>query len=323
MADILLYNAVAKSTAELRIGRGEPATIQEALVDPTMYESWPNLIPKLQVCAQTPVCVYDSASGYFRCGGCCLWTVPDGATKVRFELWGAGSGSGAPNCCGQYPWGPSGAYASVIMDAVPGCQYTLCAGCAHCCQIYCCQNTDVSGCSSYVTGYGLTNFCAQGGCGEYCTAMSYINPGQPICRYQGVGQSQAGMCICGGWSMCFSNSCASCAPITRAFIPTRTFYGSSTTGTVVGIPSMTSADCWNTDNYGNICSIPTILPNGSLSPIFNDCYTSGTCCGNRFMACSGNHVYPGQGGTWTHAMGGNTGLYGDWGRTGMVKVSWC
>lgn len=323
MADILLYNAISKSTRDLRVDLGEPANAQAVLQNPAGYDLWAQLIPKLTTCAAPPVCVYDASSGYFRCGGCCLWTVPAGATKVRFELWGAGSGSGAPNCCGHYPFGPNGAYASVIMDAVPGCEYTLCAGCAHCCLLYCCQNTDVSGCKSYVTGYGLTNFCAEGGCGQYCTVMEYVNPGQPSCRYQGIGQSQAGMCICGGWSMCFSNSCASCAPITRAFIPTRTFYGSSTTGTVVGLSSMTSADCWSTDNYGCICSAPILLPNGTVSSVICNGYTSGTCCGVRCAACAGGPCYPGMGGYWTHAMGGSTEIYGDFGRTGMVKVSWC
>lgn len=323
MADILLYNALAKSTRDMRVDLGEPATVTEALLDPTIYTSWPTIFAPLATCAATPLCVYDNVSGYFRCGGCCLWTVPAGATKVRFEVWGAGSGSGSPNCCGHYPWGPNGAYATVTMTAVPGCQYTLCAGCACATQSYCCCSSNYEGRDSYVTGFGLTNFCAQGACGEYCTVMQYQNPGQPFCRYQGLGQSQAGMCICGGWSMCFSNSCASCAALPRAFVTARTYYGSSTTGTVLGYPSMTSADCWNTDNYGNICSAPIMLPNGTVSTPVNDCYTSGTCCGYRCAACAGGTCYPGQGGAWTHAMGGNTGVYGDWGRTGMVKVSWC
>ena len=323
MADILLYNAIAKSTRDMRVDLGEPATVSAALAIPSLYTEWPNIIPKLTTCAACPVCVYDSTSGYFRDGKCCLWTVPNGATKVRFELWGAGSGSGSPNCCGHYPWGPNGAYASVIMNATPGCQYTLCAGAACSCQSYCCCGGNLEGGTSYVTGFGLSNFCAMGGCGQYCGVMCYANPGKPVCRYQGVGQDYAGMCICGGWSMCFSNSCASCAPLTRAFIPTRTFYGTSTSGTVVGYHSMTSADCWDTNNYGCICSAPILLPNGTVSPIICDSYTSGTCCGYRCAACSGGPQYPGLGGGWTHAMGGNTGIYGDWGRTGMVKVSWC
>ena len=323
MADILLYNAVAKSTRDIRVLLGEPTSAAELLADPTRYTLWPQLIPSLTTCAAPPLCVYDSTSGYFRDGKCCLWTVPAGATKVRFELWGAGSGSGSPNCCGHYPWGPNGAYASVIMTAVPGCQYTLCAGAACSTQSYCCCAVSYEGSQSCVTGFGLTNFAAQGGCGEYCTAMQFVNPGQPFCRYQGIGQSQAGMCICGGWSMCFSNSCASCAPITRAFITARTYTGTSTTGTVYGIPSMTSADCWDTNNYGCICSAPIMLPNGTVSAVICDSYSSGTCCGYRCAACAGGYCYPGMGGGWTHAMGGNTGIYGDWGRTGMVKVSWC
>jgi hypothetical protein len=322
MADILLYNAVAKSTYDMRVERGEPATVNEALRDPALYTQWSTLIPKLTTCAATPVCIVDD-SGLFRCGKCCLWTVPANTTKVRFELWGAGSGSGAPNCCGHYPWGPNGAYASVIINAVPGCQYTLCAGCASCCRLECCGTADVSGGSSWVTGFGLSNFCAQGGCGEYCTVMCYANPGRPFCRYQGTGQSNAGMCICGGWSMCFSNSCASCAPLERAFVHARTFYGSATTGQVVGYSSMASADCWDTNNYGCICSAPVLLPNGNVSSLICDGYSSGTCYGCRCDACAGGPCIPGLGGAWTHAMGGNTSISGGWGRAGMVKVSWC
>jgi len=321
MPDILLYNAFAKSTKSLRTDIGEPATISAALADPNYYTQWPTLIPKLTTANN--LCVYDT-SGYFRCGACCLWTVPAGATKVRFELWGAGSGSGAPNCCGHYPWGPNGAYASVIIDATVGCQYTLCAGCASATQQCCRSCNDVSGCKSFVTGHRLTNFCAEGGCGQYCTVMQYANPTSPnICRYQGTGQNLAGMCICGGWSMCFSSSCASCAPLLRAFVPTRTFYGTATGSTVYGYSSMASADCWDTNNSGCICSAPILLPNQSVSDIYCDSYTSNTCCGGRCFACSGFRQLPGLGGIWTHTAGGCTSVFGDYGRTGMVKVSWC
>lgn len=325
MADILLYNAFAEQTRALRVASGEPSDVQAFIcANPSRYDLWPSLFPKLTT--NNAICVYDSASGFYRCGGSCTWTVPAGATRVRFELWGAGSGSGSPNCCGHYPWGPNGAYATVIINAVPGCQYTLCAGCAHCCCLYCCQTTDVSGCPSYVTGFGLTNFCAQGGCGEYCTVMCYANPGNPFCRYQGLGQAYAGMCICGGWSMCFSNSCASCSPLPRAFVLARTFYGTATTGTVLGYPSMTSADCWDTNNYGCICSAPQLLPTGVVSTVICDGYTSGTCFGCRCNAALGNATIcttPGLGGGWAHAMGGSVNLYGGVGTTGMVKVSWC
>lgn len=322
MADILLYNAFAKASLSLRSEIGEPATLNAFLAgDPERSASWPTLIPKLNTA--NALCVYDT-SPLFRSGACCLWTVPAGATKVRFELWGAGSGSGAPICCGHYPWGPSGAYASVIIDATVGCQYTLCAGCAHCCNLCCGAANDVSGCKSFVTGHRLTNFCAEGGCGQYCTVMCYANPAQPLynCRYQGRGNCVAGMCICSGWSMCFSNSCASCGVLPRAFVPTRTFYGTATGGTVVGFPSMASADCFDTNNYGCICSTMTLLPNGTVSTIYCDSYDSANCCGPRCAGCVGRQV-PGLGGIWTHAMGGGTGICGDWGRTGMVKVSWC
>jgi hypothetical protein len=321
MADILIYNALAAGTQSFRVALGEPASLATVLSNPSNYTLWPTLIPKITTCAATPVCVYDSGT-YFRDGKCCLWTVPTGATRVRFELWGAGSGSGAPHCCGHYPWAPTGAYASVIMTAVPGCQYTLCAGAANSCQMYCCGTTDISGCPSYVTGSGLTNYCAQGGCGEMCSMMDFINPGIQRCRYQALGASTQGMCICGGWSTCGA-SCASCGLIPRTSITTKTYYGTSTTGTVLGIPSMSSAECWDSNIYGCSCSPVVMLPSGLVSAPICDSWSSGTCCGCRCAACSGYYQYPGFGGAWTHAMGGSASVYGDWGRTGMVKVSWC
>jgi hypothetical protein len=109
--------------------------------------------------------VYDNTTGNGNCGVCCQWTVPAGATYARFQIWGAGAASKGNLCCHLSMWGGSGAYASVILPVVPGCQYTLCAGCAAFCCYYCTQGTDTAGggCMSYVTGYGLNNFCADGG----------------------------------------------------------------------------------------------------------------------------------------------------------------
>jgi hypothetical protein len=80
-------------------------------------------------------------------------------------MWGAGAMSqAAPCCCGISIPGSSGAYASVIIPAVPGCVYTLCAGCAACCYPdYSNALTTGSGCSSWVDGYGLSGVCAEGG----------------------------------------------------------------------------------------------------------------------------------------------------------------
>jgi hypothetical protein len=82
--------------------------------------------------------------------------------------------------------------------------------------------------------------------------------------------------------------------------------------------------CYDTDHYGCACTTPTMLPTGTVTPIQVLSFSSGTCCGAAARgACTGFMCHPGQGGSYTHVMGGATDLYGDWGRTGMVRVSWC
>ena len=98
-------------------------------------------------------------------GCCCLWSVPAGVTKVFFEIWGSGgSGSGACSTsrCHHYAGGGGGGYNSKMISTTPGTQYTVCAaGNGNCCRREC---TGCQGCTSYVNGSGLSNFCAVGGC---------------------------------------------------------------------------------------------------------------------------------------------------------------
>ena len=99
---------------------------------------------------------------------------PPGTTNITFEIWGGG-GSGARACCCQYgnPGG-SGAYAIKTLCAqcnpatgLPfeggtfgGMCYELFVA-PPTCEGQCCKGS--VGCKSYVTGCGLTNFCADGG----------------------------------------------------------------------------------------------------------------------------------------------------------------
>lgn len=330
MSDILVYNAVATANYDLRRELGEPTEqeIQAALIDPDMYTCW-TAIPKLTT--TNALCVYDNTV-YFRAGACCLWTVPAGATRVRFELWGAGAGTSPGMCCSGSPFGATGAYASVILCNVPvGCQYTLCAGCAHATQLYCTCSVDVSGCASYVTGFGLTNLCAMGGCSNLMRMM-FATHGTTCCRYQAKGMTVSGACFCcdgvNQLFMCFSNSCATCGYITRKYDANQIAYGTSTTGTVYKIPSMYAADWFDTNFYGCMCDQPTMVPaaNGAntVSTLCCVAYSSGNCCGAAFGgACTGNRCQPGKGGNYNHMMAGAVSGYGDWGRTGMVRVTWC
>jgi hypothetical protein len=104
-------------------------------------------------------------------GCCCLWTVPTGVTKLFLELWGAGgAGHGACSCgrCQHYRGAGGGSYNSKMISTTPGCTYTVCAaGNGNCCRFEC---TGCIGCSSFINGYNLSNFCATGGAAGCATA---------------------------------------------------------------------------------------------------------------------------------------------------------
>ena len=97
-------------------------------------------------------------------GCCCLWTVPNGVKRVTFEIWGAGgNGHGACSCnrCHHYQGAGGGYYNSKTITTAAGCAYTICAAGVYRCLSREC--TGCEGCSSYVNGYNLSNFCAIGG----------------------------------------------------------------------------------------------------------------------------------------------------------------
>jgi len=102
-------------------------------------------------------------------GKCCQWTVPAGVTRVVFELWsggGGGPGHTCCNCCSFAIGGAGGNYAVKSITTAPGCQYTICAGGSwRCEQSHTCDAGE--GCTSYVNGYNLSNFCVVGGCGGW------------------------------------------------------------------------------------------------------------------------------------------------------------
>lgn len=97
-------------------------------------------------------------------GCCCLWTVPSHVTRLRWEIWGSGgNGHGAcvDNRCQHFKGAGGGQYNTITIATSPGCQYTVCAaGVFPCNSVEC---ISCLGCSSYVTGFNLSNFCAIGG----------------------------------------------------------------------------------------------------------------------------------------------------------------
>lgn len=132
-------------------------------------------------------------------GATCTWTVPTGVTCATFEVWGGG-GAGGTRCCndcyGGVPGAPGG-YTTKTISVTPGTQYVLVAGAGGS------GNSPPSmapppalscaGETSYVTGSGLTSFCATGGAGGYrCT--NCLNMGTFMAGGQGYGGDLCASC---------------------------------------------------------------------------------------------------------------------------------
>lgn len=122
---------------------------------------------------------------------CTTWIVPAGVNCATFEIWGGG-GAGSPHCCCQcYQGEPGsgGAYAMKTIPVTPGSAYTFVVGCGGCAN-ECWWSANACGCSggtTYVTGTGLTNFCATGGIGGYWCNAGDTNSGMTSNRAQAYG----------------------------------------------------------------------------------------------------------------------------------------
>lgn len=262
--------------------------------------------------------IWDTASGFFNQGICCLWTVPTGATCARFQIWGAGGNSASSACCGGSPFGSTGAYASVIIPVTAGTTYTLCSGCAYFCCSYCGADGRRPGCSSFVIGTGLTNFCANGGEGKLGSWMAQYGKINN-CRLAHHTFPSAGGCFCCcGTSYC-AVGCASCGEIPH--VPGATYHGTTTSGALVyGIRGMWPIICWDTSHFGYQVHAP--IYGYETSSCCCQTWTSSCIVGGCRKACCGCLQIPGAGG-WAHvAMGQSNYQCGDFGRAGQVCVQW-
>jgi len=325
---------------------------------PWCYSNWAAAIPRMPGSADTTSAGTNPVTGTeysgfkvcttnYTCGANCDWVVPAGATFARFQIWGAGGKTGSGCCCGGADWGTSGAYASVIIPVVPGCTYNLCAGNRN---PNVCFWAEAGGrsCASYITGYGLSNFCAEGACAKYhcctqtCDRDAYAQTG--CTRWSSTDCFAAGACICNGsGDFCFSNSCASCGIMNYSASKTTNFYGTYTGSVysslknicfaygaqVVGLPGLNACWCFDTNFYGytrapatygyEASSICVLCMQGSS--------LGGICCNNCYTAY---RRIPGAGGTAAIVFGGctvicdpNSGCCGgDLGRAGQVCVTW-
>ena len=266
-------------------------------------------------------------SGYYRCGGSCTWTVPAGATKARFQIWGAGGGANkAPCCCGHTPFGSTGAWASVIIPVQAGWSYELCGGCAYCCYAYTTSGSQRwSGCPSYVQGCHLCGFCADGGQGSLGT-WNAMRGNYCTCRIAALTNDNQGARICNyGGDWCYTGETFNCIP----YIAGAGYHGSicelecpTFENTIYGLRGIWPMQCWDTNHYGWEQHAP--IMGFDTETQCCSTFTSGNCCGYNCGAWTGNGClrYPAAGGWGSHAMGGGNGLCGDSGKFGMVCVQW-
>tara|TARA_B100002019_G_scaffold46759_2_gene39452 strand:- start:25721 stop:26965 length:1245 start_codon:yes stop_codon:yes gene_type:complete len=105
---------------------------------------------------------------------CHYWRAPKGTKFIRFDIWGAGGSGGGAHCCSFGMPGSSGAWTYKILCCreygdLSGCPYDFQIAQPSC--ITSGGQEGQEGCKTYVRGYGLCNFCADGGSVGYscCT----------------------------------------------------------------------------------------------------------------------------------------------------------
>ena len=118
------------------------------------------------------------------CGG---WCAPPGVTQITFEIWGGGGSGAGACCCQQGSPGGAGAYSRRTLcgcdfpgQSLGGFCYLWFLAPPTCCSSCC---VGLRGCKTWITGCGLSNFCADGGLpGKTCCFVYYCfngNGSQP------------------------------------------------------------------------------------------------------------------------------------------------
>jgi len=117
-------------------------------------------------------------------GSCCLWTVPENTSYIKFEMWGGGGGGAGACCCQQGCGGSGGSYTIKTLSGnqvVAGCEYTICAAGSTAQSNTCCG---FPGNTSFVNGFVLSNFCARGGAPGNTQCSNYISNYQRAMEYR-------------------------------------------------------------------------------------------------------------------------------------------
>lgn len=270
-------------------------------------------------------------SGYYRCGSSCTWTVPGGTTCVRFQIWGSGGGTSESRCCMHTMPGDTGAYASVIMPVTSGSSYTMCGGCAYCCYAGSDGYNQVRGCPSYITGPGLTNFCAEGGWSgcmykQICDRNDLYFPvkcNSCCCMWINGCMCRSGATICSGdfETPGFGYPDGYYSGVMPWLACTVQAYGSATGGevwTIRGQSSHVHVD----ENYPMRMWSATVYGYSDKCCGRGGCFVCNNCGGHCQSAwTTGARSIPGVGGWGTSSCGGDC-TCGDSGRMGMVCVSY-
>ena len=239
-------------------------------------------------------------------GGCCLsWTVPTGAQIIKFEILSGGGPGGSSGW--DYDIGHGGAggnynVKTICKDAgefvsTAGTEsvFMLCAGGTSMCS--CCGNCNRNcrhGCTSYVTGPGLSNFCAIGGHGGSTSWDKQSN-----CYNCHIGNQQCDLgSYNGGW---VSHNCNEAS------------HG--------GDMCFRGISGSHYQQY-NCCADSSSFSGGPAGPFS----VSGTAvnkhwCTGNMACCSAHSAFPGGGGAG-HQSGSGSTCWGGFGAGGLVKVTY-
>lgn len=136
---------------------------------------------------------------------CMVWQAPAGTKYVKFEIWGGGGGTGGFKCCSSGMGGGAGAYTYKELCCrefgdLSGKKWEIHVAPPSCSPSNYGDGADFGffgwlGCKSFITGFGLCNFCAEGGTRGW--SLCYLSDGWFMCSGGNDGvRCQAS----GGWS---------------------------------------------------------------------------------------------------------------------------
>ena len=231
----------------------------------------------------------DTAACLFNSQFYCCWKVPGsptgtGTTVVTFEIWGSGGGGGGGCCCMIGIPAGAGAYArKTITGIASGTAYDICIGTIGC------RSPNATGCvgnKSYITGSGLSNFCADGGSAG-CSLCHIQHPNSRYHFKTGMGGTASGCCQ-GLYTGCndvvghstFSNFCVGCCA---------QYYGADYGSH--GLPGAAAIVSWNECRCKNTLYVP--YPGGLVNDFGGYIAFHSMCnvsCGFREQCCAAGLV---------------------------------